>query len=144
MSLDSTGKQKSFKRLCERFAEKTSMQGLPYINSAKLSYARALWVFILLCGIAGMILHLYFLIDQFTDFDVQVSVSLGFNNLAFPAVTICNVNAVRKSQLNIASEKLQSLVAQTDPQKLRPPGQGSGPAPVSHSYFFGNLSTNVK
>jgi hypothetical protein len=27
MSLDSTGKEKSFKRLCERFAEKTSILG---------------------------------------------------------------------------------------------------------------------
>ena len=97
------------------------MQGLPYINAAKLWYAKVLWVIILLGGIAGMTLHLYFLIDQFTDFDVQVSISLGFSNLAFPAVTICNVNAVRKSQLHAVSQQLQSLVAQTDPNNVQPP-----------------------
>ncbi|CAG2191815.1 ENACB [Mytilus edulis] len=118
------GKQKSFNRLCVRFAEKTSMQGLPWINAAKLWYAKVFWVFLLLCGIAGMTLHLYSLIDQFLQFDVQVSISLGFNHLVLPAVTVCNVNAVKKSELNIMSEALQSLVAQTDPSRFNvPPGK---------------------
>lgn len=94
------------------------MQGLPWINAAKLWYAKVFWVFLLLCGIAGMTLHLYSLIDQFLQFDVQVSISLGFNHLVLPAVTVCNVNAVKKSELNIMSEALQSLVAQTDPSRF--------------------------
>ncbi|XP_063437774.1 FMRFamide-activated amiloride-sensitive sodium channel-like [Mytilus trossulus] len=123
-SLDSEGKQKSFNRLCVRFAEKTSMQGLPWINAAKLWYAKVFWVFLLLCGIAGMTLHLYSLIEQFLQFDVQVSISLGFNHLVLPAVTVCNVNAVKKSELNIMSEALQSLVTQTDPARFNgPPGK---------------------
>ncbi|CAC5384945.1 unnamed protein product [Mytilus coruscus] len=123
-SLDSEGKQKSFNRLCVRFAEKTSMQGLPWINAAKLWYAKVFWIFLLLCGIAGMTLHLYSLIDQFLQFDVQVSISLGFNHLVLPAVTVCNVNAVKQSELNIMSEALQSLVTQTDPSRVNPgPGK---------------------
>ena len=96
------------------------MQGLPYINAAKLWYAKFLWIILLLGGIAGMTLHLYFLIDQYTDFDVQVSVTLGFSNLDFPAVTVCNVNAIKKSELVHVSEQLQALVAQTDPARVNP------------------------
>lgn len=96
------------------------MQGLPYINAAKLWYAKVLWVLLLLGGIAGMTLHLYFLIDQYLQFDVQVSVTLGFNNLHFPAVTICNVNAVKKSETNTLSQQLQSFIETTDPSNITP------------------------
>jgi hypothetical protein len=54
----------------------------------------------------------------------NISVYCGsqfYCNLAFPAVTICNVNAVRKGQLHAVSQQLQSLVAQTDPKNVQPP-----------------------
>ncbi|XP_063446611.1 degenerin unc-8-like [Mytilus trossulus] len=109
-SLDSAGKTKSFSRLLERFAEKTSMQGVGYINSAKLLYAKVIWTFLLIGCTAGMGLHLYYLIYHFMQFPVQTKIELGFSNLIFPAVTICNVNPIRTSKLDMASENIQSLV----------------------------------
>ncbi|CAC5392845.1 unnamed protein product [Mytilus coruscus] len=118
-SLDSTGKTKSFKRLLERFAEKTSMQGVAYINSAKVWYAKVIWTFLLVTCTAGMGLHLYYLINQFMQFPVQTKIELGFSNLIFPAVTICNVNPIRMSKLGMASQQIQSLVEQLEWSNLQ-------------------------
>lgn len=117
-SLDSTGKTKSFKRLVERFAEKTSMQGVPYINSSKFWYAKLLWTILLLSCTAGMTLHLYYLINQFLQWPIQTKIELGFSNLNFPAVTICNVNPIRNSKVYMASEHLQSLLAELEMTSL--------------------------
>jgi amiloride-sensitive sodium channel subunit alpha/amiloride-sensitive sodium channel subunit gamma len=116
--LDSTGKTKSFKRLIERFAEKTSMQGVPYINSAKFWYAKLLWTILLLCCTAGMTLHLYYLINQFLQWPIQTKIELGFSNLNFPAVTLCNVNPIRNSKVYMASEHIQSLLAELETTSL--------------------------
>lgn len=75
------------------------MQGVGYIKSAKLWYSRALWVFLLLVAIGWMVFHLYYLISHFLELPIQTKISLGFNNLPFPAVTICNMNAVKWSRL---------------------------------------------
>ncbi|XP_033736591.1 FMRFamide-activated amiloride-sensitive sodium channel-like [Pecten maximus] len=64
-SLDSQGKKKSFGRVIERFAEKTSMQGVPYINLAKTRGAKIAWTILLICAIGMMVLHLYYLSNQF-------------------------------------------------------------------------------
>jgi len=119
-SLDSTGKQKSFKRLMVRFAEKTSMQGVPYINSAKLKKAKVIWTILLLGAIGVMIFHLYFLCSQFFAWPKITKVTLGFSNLQLPAVTLCNVNAIRKSKLNMASKHMQNFVAAVDPSVFNP------------------------
>ncbi|OWF34802.1 degenerin deg-1-like [Mizuhopecten yessoensis] len=113
-SLDSTGKRKSFRRLCERFSEKTSLQGIGYINSARLLGAKIVWVILLLGAIGGMIFHLYFLFDQFFAWPVLTKLSLGFSNLEMPAITICNSNALKRSGLSLMDNRLQQFVTQID------------------------------
>ena len=128
-SLDSTGKRKSFHRLCERFAEKTSMQGIPYINSAKLPVARILWTLLLLGAVGGMIYHLYYLFDNFLLFPKITKIELGFNNLRFPDVTVCNVNIIKQRNLQYLDEsnELVTLIEALKPENVAPdmfPGQG--------------------
>ena len=128
-SLDSTGKRKSFHRLCERFAEKTSMQGIPYINSAKLPVARILWTLLLLGAVGGMIYHLYYLFDNFLQFPKITKIELGFNNLRFPDVTVCNVNIIKQRSLQYLdeSDELVTLIEALKPENVAPdmfPGQG--------------------
>ncbi|KAK3094190.1 hypothetical protein FSP39_025206 [Pinctada imbricata] len=108
-SMDSRGKKKSFGRLCERFAEKTSMTGVPYINSAKLPGAKIIWAILLVASLAAMTYHLFFLCDQFFGYPKITKVSLGFDELILPAVTICNVNPFMKSQMDKVSKKLKKL-----------------------------------
>ncbi|KAH3773654.1 hypothetical protein DPMN_175022 [Dreissena polymorpha] len=121
-SLDSTGKQKSFLRTFTRFAEKTSMVGIPYINRAKFWWAKLIWSIMLLGAISAMILHLWYLFDQWYAWPKQTSVELGFNTLAFPQVTICNTNKMKRHNLEGLNDSqgwlLKELVKDMDPKNL--------------------------
>ncbi|XP_060084186.1 amiloride-sensitive sodium channel subunit gamma-like [Ylistrum balloti] len=124
VSLDSKGKRKSFGRVIERFAEKTSMQGVPYINSAKTRAAKIIWTILLIGAIGMMVLHLYYLANQFFVWPKTTVIELGFSNLQLPAITICNVNVVRHSKLmqhdDSSLDNLRALAAAVDPTKLDP------------------------
>ncbi|XP_061169102.1 amiloride-sensitive sodium channel subunit alpha-like isoform X2 [Saccostrea echinata] len=117
---NSMEKRKSLRKLLGRFADKTAMQGVGYINSARFWYSKAIWVFLLLVAFGWMIFHLIYLISQFLELPVQTKISLGFNSLQFPAVTVCNMNVVKKSELHTTSIGLQNLVAITDPSRFDP------------------------
>lgn len=54
---ESEKKGKSFRRIIGRFADKTSMQGPPYINLATRTAAKAFWAIALICAI-GMNLEI--------------------------------------------------------------------------------------
>ena len=119
-SYDSKGKQKSFARVWIRFAEKTSMQGIPYIYNAKLIWAKVAWVILTLVAFGVMVWHLYYLIDQYYAWPKQTKIELGFSNLKFPDITICNTNIVRKSRLEQipGARDLKSVVSYLNPQNL--------------------------
>ncbi|KAL4235666.1 hypothetical protein ACF0H5_004061 [Mactra antiquata] len=121
-SMDSVGKKKSFRRLISRFAEKTSMVGVPYINNAKFWWAKAIWSFMLLVAMAVMTLHLWYLIDQFFKFPIQTKVSLGFSPLQFPQITICNTNIIRNGRFKQykGAHELKQLVHEMKPENLVP------------------------
>ncbi|KAJ8305082.1 hypothetical protein KUTeg_017368 [Tegillarca granosa] len=120
VSVDSHGKKKTFTRLVSRFAEKTSMQGVPYINNARLKSARYIWAFLLLSAIGVMIFHLYFLFTSFYDWPKITQINLGYSNLQLPAITLCNMNVIKKSELHRASPQLQNLLSFVDPSKFKP------------------------
>ncbi|KAL5016193.1 hypothetical protein ScPMuIL_005782 [Solemya velum] len=109
---------KSFQRVCKRFSEKTSMQGVPYIGTSKKLIAKFIWIILLLAAMGAMLFHLYFLFDQFFGWPKQTKIVLGYSNLNFPAITICNVNTIRSSKLHLAKRPLQNLVDQLDPDNL--------------------------
>lgn len=121
-SFDSTGKQKSFRRLITRFAEKTSMQGVPYINMAKFWWAKVIWAMLLSLAIVVMVLHLWYLFDQWYSWPKTTKITLGFDNLAFPQVTICNANILHKGRLDKfdGAEKLKDLIDDLKPENFVP------------------------
>lgn len=121
-SYDSTGKQKSFRRLFTRFAEKTSMQGVPYINMAKFWWARVMWVILLLTAVGIMCAHLWYLFDQWYTYPKNTKIELGFETLDFPQVTICNLNVLHKGRLNTynGSSELKWLIKDLEPENIVP------------------------
>lgn len=121
-SLDSTGKRKSFRRLITRFAEKTSMTGVPYINNAKYLVAKLIWSIMLLAAIAVMTLHLWYLVDQYTSWPVQTKISLGFESLQFPEITICNTNVMHNGRFERykGANELKALIKALQPENLVP------------------------
>lgn len=121
-SFDSTGKKKSLRRLITRFAEKTSMQGPPYINMAKFWWAKLIWAVLLLGAIAAMLLHLWYLFDQWYSWPITTAISLGFDKLAFPQVTVCNTNVLHKDRFKNfkGAKELKMLVDDLKPENFVP------------------------
>jgi hypothetical protein len=121
-SFDSMGKKKSFRRLIKRFAEKTSMQGPPYINMAKLWWAKVIWALLLLGAVFAMLLHLWYLFSQWYSWPKTTVISLGFDNLQFPQVTICNTNVLHKNRFDKfpGAKKLKMLVKDLKPENFVP------------------------
>ena len=117
-SVDSLGKRKTLRRVMIRFAKKTSLIGVAYINSAKLMVAKTIWVILLLGSIGVMTFHLYYLCDQFFSWPRSTTVMFGFNNLELPAVTICNVNTVQRKYLTYMSDPYRNLINSLNPHTI--------------------------
>lgn len=115
---DAASRHRNFKRVVTRFSQKTSMQGVSYIHDSKRLIARGIWICLLLGAIAFLLFHLYYLFDQFFRWPKQTKITLGFSNLKFPALTICNVNIVRKSKLHMASERMRTFTDSLSPENL--------------------------
>ncbi|XP_021365048.1 amiloride-sensitive sodium channel subunit gamma-like isoform X1 [Mizuhopecten yessoensis] len=119
---DGIRKRKTFAGVMTRFAGKTSMQGPSYILSARLRGAKIVWTILLVLALVAMAFHLYYLCHQYFSWPKQTSVELGFKNLQMPALTFCNVNPVRNSEIMGLSDSdpLRALVDAVDPSDLDP------------------------
>ncbi|XP_041366658.1 uncharacterized protein LOC121381416 [Gigantopelta aegis] len=109
---------KSISGVFSKFADRTSMVGVGYINSSKSRLAKLAWTVLLLASMVALTFHLKYLFDIYYDWPKQTKVALGFSALEFPAVTICNVNPLRKSYLYMTSAELRSLVSELTPDKM--------------------------
>ncbi|XP_050403174.1 degenerin mec-10 [Patella vulgata] len=109
----------SYRKICRRFAERTSMQGIPYIHASKTWYSKGAWTLIFLIGTGGMIFHLYYLFSIYLQYPKQTKVELGFDALPFPAVTFCSVNPMRKSMAKLASRELRDLLEEVKPENAQ-------------------------
>ncbi|XP_062568259.1 acid-sensing ion channel 3-like [Saccostrea cucullata] len=118
---------KSLGKIFRRFAEKTAMQGPGYIRESKKWYAKAAWSILLLTTMGWMTYHLVFLIAHYLEKPVQTTISLGFNKLHFPSVTVCNVNVVKLSDVPSTSKDLKDLIAAGNPVGSGGPPGGGGP-----------------
>ena len=119
-----------------RFAETTSLQGIPQINRSSSLTGKISWTIFFLAA-CGMVV--YQLIDVFTKYykrETSSSVKLDYAKLDFPSVTICNLNPIRKSQAHLAGESFQDFLFSIHiPNKVsieEPPGEKTeDPAPGS-------------
>ncbi|KAK0055716.1 degenerin unc-8 [Biomphalaria pfeifferi] len=93
------------------FAEKTSVSGIPFIRDSTSKIVTGIWSVLLIAAIGAMIYHLYSLFARYFDYTKHAEIDMSFAVLTFPAITICNVNIMRYSKLNNASQEIQDLVA---------------------------------
>ncbi|ESO89679.1 hypothetical protein LOTGIDRAFT_218777 [Lottia gigantea] len=117
-SKDGEKSKNSLKKIVLKFADSTSMQGVPNVNAAKHWFPKTIWTLLLLASLGAMTLHLKFLFDTYYSWPKHSTVSLGFSTLEFPAITVCNVNPIRKSQLYLASPALRNIVDIADPGNI--------------------------
>ena len=76
------------------FTEETSLNGLYFLGRRDLSWPRRLfWLACILAAYAGAIRFNKLFVDEFLNDTVLItvkSVSASLDNIAFPAITICN------------------------------------------------------
>ncbi|GFR83345.1 amiloride-sensitive sodium channel subunit gamma [Elysia marginata] len=104
--------------IIDKHTDKFSMSGVSYIKGTKNPVVKFVWSILLIAALAAMGYHLYRLVSTYREYKKQTSVELSFSSLQFPAVTFCNVNPVRMSQLNLATPELRDFIDNVNPEKL--------------------------
>ena len=60
---------------------------------------------------------------QYLDHSTSTKTDIGFANLEFPSVTVCNMNPIRYSKLNESTAEMQNFIHQIE-QAEQNPGRG--------------------
>lgn len=92
--------ERTFTSILRDLAENSSVHGIPKTVSSKQKPVKVLWCLLFLGTFAVFGLQIYNLFSAYYSFPVQTAVSLKFSALRFPAVTFCNMNPVKLSQIN--------------------------------------------
>ncbi|XP_060606460.1 degenerin mec-10-like [Ruditapes philippinarum] len=89
----------NMKALLKELGETSSLHGIPKIVSSRQIVVKALWCLLLLGTMTAFAIQLHGLFEEFYSFPTKTSVRLDFKPLAFPALTFCNMNPIRFSQI---------------------------------------------
>ena len=83
------------------FSESTTIHGLRFVNRTNSLFRRILWLLFVLTGCVFFSKQFYESLSQFFDYKVNTVVHMTNDvETKFPAITICNQNALRKSKLD--------------------------------------------
>ena len=90
--------------------ENSSAHGLPNIHRSKSLFAKCAWTALFLASVTVLSVQVVSLLQTYLAFGYTVSLDVRFDrSLAFPAVTVCNTNPVRKAELARASDAFREL-----------------------------------
>ncbi|CAD6194793.1 unnamed protein product [Caenorhabditis auriculariae] len=103
------------------FAEHTSAHGIPraYVSEG---LRRALWLLLFLACFCAFGYQAYLIIIRFLRNDIIVGVEIRFEEIKFPAVTVCNMNPYKNSEarklssIKNALEAFEMAIDKSDPQ----------------------------
>ena len=101
--------------MAAEFAETTTLQGIAYIHRSKKWYRAAFWLTVFLAAVAATTVQTYSVFSKYYSYLTTASVGMGYDNLAFPTVTICNMNPIRRSASSRFSDELEDFF-----QTIRP------------------------
>ena len=105
------------------FADVTSLQGVPYIKKANRWWSTLFWTLIFGIACTACVLHIGYLSMQYLDHSTSTKTDIGFTNLEFPSVTVCNMNPIRYSKLDESTTEMQNFIHQIE-QTEQNPGSG--------------------
>ena len=94
------------------FCSETTAHGFGRLASASSAIERLVWLVCLLAALSYTVLQAYDLVSDFFLFPVDVKVEMKHvKDLEFPAIVVCNMNALRKQALNEAVKAGQITVS---------------------------------
>ena len=112
-----------FKSSLKQLAATTTVHGIPKIVTSKFVYQKVLWTLLFLLTFGYLIFQLSQLTSDYLSRPIKTKVSLQFESLRFPAITICNMNPVKKSMLPIASIPIRNILDPTSIKQLSDSGK---------------------
>lgn len=88
------------------FCSETTAHGFARLASATSLVERLIWSVCLLAALSYTILQGYSLVSAHLSYPVDIKVEMRhFEDLEFPAVVVCNMNAIRKTALRRAVQE---------------------------------------
>ena len=94
----------SISALWRNFNEKTTAHGFPKVYHNKSYGKKIFWTTIVLLCLTAVAYNAALVLISFMNYEVDVDIQMVHNvELAFPAVTICNISPINKTALNEAS-----------------------------------------
>ncbi|KAF8784707.1 Acid-sensing ion channel 1C like protein [Argiope bruennichi] len=95
--------------LWKNFASQSTIHGLRRISETENTIGKVLWTLIFLTALAGLTYHCSFLIQKYLKFSkVTTTEEIHAKELDFPALTVCNLNILKKSFIQDQLEKNQN------------------------------------
>ncbi|ESN98358.1 hypothetical protein HELRODRAFT_177242 [Helobdella robusta] len=89
----------SSSNLLESFEKNTTTHGVGTIALSTGRFKKIFWICFTFAATAVLIFNLYRQIQKYFDYSVSVGISIQHaNDIDFPAITLCNINPVKKSQ----------------------------------------------
>ncbi|XP_078610802.1 epithelial sodium channel subunit gamma-like [Branchiostoma floridae x Branchiostoma japonicum] len=81
------------------YGENTSAHGIPRAVTTKSLPRRLFWTCLFLASFSYFCSQAYDLVNKYLDYPVTTDIKIEWSELEFPAVTICNANPLRFSEL---------------------------------------------
>lgn len=90
----------SLKERTEDFINETSFTAIARVVKANTILKKIIWLILVIAAMAWLGLQCYWLFDKYFSYPVEVKVELkSAAKLAFPSVTVCNRNPLKKCKL---------------------------------------------
>ena len=86
-------------------------------------FAKLIWIFFFTVTLACTIGHYYLVTSEYLKRGVTTKVMVGYSNLPFPSVSVCNINPIRQSAVGTNIQPLRSFLDAIEP---RPQSRTSG------------------
>ncbi|XP_071950917.1 acid-sensing ion channel 1-like [Antedon mediterranea] len=91
------------------FAGETSLHGIRYVgNKSTWAVRRYIWCVLVFIALTSLVIILKESLDNYRSYPVATKISIAhYDEIAFPAVTFCNYNQLRQSQ--VSDEELRFI-----------------------------------
>ena len=110
--------QSRVKKCLDHFAGRTTLGTVIFMKEAVRWWYKLFWILIFLGGVGASTYNVYLLIDKFFQYPVDTQVTLSYEKLPFPSVTVCNINPVRKSAVQAGgAPAMNQFVSQLMPKQ---------------------------
>lgn len=83
----------------DEFAGHTSLGGIPFIRDGHRFWYKMFWTVVFIGACAGGAYNLSDNIRRYLRYEYDTKVTLTYDYLDFPSVTVCNINPVRLSAI---------------------------------------------